>query len=62
MEVSSQFHTLTASLPIGYEVGSALIWSGRYREEKNLTLVGIRTPAIQPVAIPFELSRLLIHS
>jgi hypothetical protein len=32
--------------------------SGRYWEEKNLTLAGIWTPAVQPVAIPTELSRL----
>jgi hypothetical protein len=31
--------------------------SGRNVEEKNLSSAGNRTPAVQPVAIPTELSR-----
>jgi hypothetical protein len=33
-------------------------WSGRYGEEKNLAPAGNSTLAVQPVAIPTELSRL----
>jgi hypothetical protein len=32
--------------------------SGRRGEEKNIAPVGNRTPAVQPVAIPIELSQL----
>jgi hypothetical protein len=34
--------------------------SGRCAEEKNFAPAGIRTPAVQPVTIPIELSRLFL--
>jgi hypothetical protein len=36
--------------------------SGRFGEEKNVAPAGIKTPAVQPVPIPTELSRLLRHT
>jgi hypothetical protein len=67
--VIGQLHALAALplekeslLPIGYEVGWApepvrTLWS----KEKSLAPAGTRTPAVQPVAIPTDLSQLQIN-
>jgi hypothetical protein len=65
MEVSCQIHAPAALLP-GKKPPLLILWkaglpqsaSERYGEEKNLAPAGKRTPALQPVAIPTELSRL----
>jgi hypothetical protein len=57
MEVNGQLHA-PAALPRG-ESPRYLLDRRRYGEEKNLTLAGNRNPAVQPVAIPTDLSQLL---
>jgi hypothetical protein len=66
MEVSGQLHALGALLcgkspryPLYGKFCASKTRSGRYGEEKNLTPTENRTPAIQPIAIPTEVSRLL---
>jgi hypothetical protein len=64
MEMSGQLHAPAALPPrktprthwIGGRVGPQSR-SGRYGVEINLAPAGNRTPAVQPVAIPIELSR-----
>jgi hypothetical protein len=45
--------------PLGRRLDGPQSRSGHYEEEKNLSPTGNRTPAVQPVAIPTEPSRLL---
>jgi hypothetical protein len=65
MEICGQLHALVGSPPetqppvfIGQESRWAPGPVGRYGED-NLTPAGNRTPTVQPVAIPTEISRYL---
>jgi hypothetical protein len=66
MEVSGQVHVPVALTrgnsprhSMNRKFGGSQSRSGRYGEKKNLTPAGNRTPAVQPIAIPTGLSRLL---
>jgi hypothetical protein len=48
-----------ARYPLYLKLGRPSGRSGRYGEEKNIVSAGNRTPAVQPVDVPTELSRLL---
>jgi hypothetical protein len=61
MEVNGQYHVSAAKIP-GIEppvpIGEPVctLW----RREKSLAAIGNRTPAVQPIAIPTELSRIAV--
>jgi hypothetical protein len=66
MGVSGQLHALadlpqgkSPRYPLDRRLGGPQSRYGRCGEEENLAPAGNRTPAVQPVAIPTELSRLL---
>jgi hypothetical protein len=68
MEMSGQLHAPAALLqgkstrfPQNRRLGESQSRSGSYGEEENLALAGNQTPAVQPVAIPAELSRFHLH-
>jgi hypothetical protein len=61
MQVNGPLQALAALPPVDIEwLAGAQSRSEHCGEAKNLASAGIRTPTVQPVAIPIELSRLYI--